>query len=208
VAHVPKILFHDRGNAHADVARRLAADGRCAVCRVCDEGADLLDVVGDQRPDLVVLGLELAAGRGVSPIRRLQEQYPGIAVVVVTEHDQPFLAERVLRSGAKGYVTGPDSSEETLSAIHAVLEGRMFVSSHLSLRLLRRLVTDDHDEPQRLLDRLNDLEFEVYALLRRGRARAAIEAGLGLSSEMLDAVLSSLRGKRALVNFEIDSEFD
>ena len=206
MADHPKILFHNGGNSDAELFRKLACESKIVTRGKADREPDILRSVDESRPDLVVLDLELKAGRGISRIRTLQENHPGVAVLVTTVHDQPFLAERVLRAGAMGYVVESGSSDELMSAIRCVLDGKVFVSSGLSRRLLRRLVNGDDGESDRRLGRLNDLELEVYAALREGRSRGSIESALELSAHALDSVLTALRSKLELPDLEIATD--
>jgi DNA-binding NarL/FixJ family response regulator len=69
---------------------------------------------------------------GIEAARRLKETGSKAKLVFLTVHQDPALAYSALATGATGYVVKGSAAEELLDAIHAVLEGRTYVSSTLA----------------------------------------------------------------------------
>ncbi len=107
--------------------------------RVAPDGARALELVADQRPDLVVLDLMLPGIDGLEVMRRLREQErERIALILLTAKGEE--SDRVigLRLGADDYVVKPFSPAELVARVDAVL---------------RRIDTSpDHEAPIELSD--------------------------------------------------------
>lgn len=102
--------------------------------RVCGETANADDAVGlveECMPDILVLDISLKGSMdGVDLLKRLHAQLPGLAILVVSGHDEMVYAQRMLKLGARGYVMKGDALL-FLQALRRVAEGDTFVSDHV-----------------------------------------------------------------------------
>jgi DNA-binding NarL/FixJ family response regulator len=103
--------------------------------RVCGETAnatDALRLVAECDPDIVVLDISLQGSvDGVDLLKRLHATWPGMAILVVSGHDEMVYAQRMLRLGARGYVMKGDALL-FMEALRRVAGGATFVSEHVS----------------------------------------------------------------------------
>jgi len=96
-----------------------------------------------------------------------------VNVLVLSMHDEDLYAERALRAGAKGYITKNEASMEVVKAIRKVMNGEIYVSKHVTARILERM-TQKRTEPENSgVFTLADRELEVFQMLRlrQGHAR-------------------------------------
>src|SRR4051794_39516225 len=80
---------------------------------VCGEGEDVhsgLRSAEDLRPDLVIVDLSLKDSHGLDMIKDLRVRYPSLVVLVVSMHEEAPVAERVIRAGARGYITKQEAT--------------------------------------------------------------------------------------------------
>jgi len=98
-----------------------AADGFAAVQKAVD-----------LQPDLVMLDIGLPGLNGIEVARQIRTLSPESTVLFLTENHSCDLAEAALNSGAKGYVIKSAFTEEFITAVEAVLEGKQFLSSRLT----------------------------------------------------------------------------
>lgn len=103
--------------------------------QVCGETAnatDALRLVAECDPDIVVLDISLQGSvDGVDLLKRLHATWPGMAILVVSGHDEMVYAQRMLRLGARGYVMKGDALL-FMEALRRVAGGATFVSEHVS----------------------------------------------------------------------------
>jgi DNA-binding NtrC family response regulator len=70
-------------------------------------GTDALAAVVRQRPDLMLLDINMPRMNGVEVLKDVKKIDDSIAVIMVTANEQVSLAAEALRSGAFGYVPKP-----------------------------------------------------------------------------------------------------
>lgn len=102
-----------------------------AVVGESSNGSEALEQIGALSPNIVVLDISLGGAMdGVELLRSLHTEYPDLAILVVSGHDEMVYAERMLRLGARGYVMKGDA----LTFLHALREvavGKTYVSEHV-----------------------------------------------------------------------------
>jgi len=96
------------------------------IVMVADEGS-LVDSIERMQPDLVIVDLSLPGGEGANVVRRLRSRYPGVAVIVLSVHDEPTVVSRMLEAGVAGFVLKRDAATALLPAIREVLGGGTYV---------------------------------------------------------------------------------
>ena len=86
---------------------------------VCGEAEDVhsaLAAVERSHPDLAIVDLSLKDSHGMDLIKDLRVRHPELAVLVVSMYDELPLAERVIRAGARGYITKQEATRNVGSA--------------------------------------------------------------------------------------------
>ena len=119
------------------------------------------------RPDVILLDIELADGDGLSVLAEIKDRMPGARVLIVTMHDESRLVRQAIAAGAAGYVLKGVSRRELLAAIRAVRDGE----SVLDPELLRGLVAAAPVEPRlgsRPADQLTAVDCDVLRLVAQG----------------------------------------
>jgi DNA-binding NarL/FixJ family response regulator len=111
-------------------------------CGETDALATTAALVGQQRPGLVLLDLRLRDGEAFDLIADLRAQWPEVPVLILSQCDEVFYAEKALRAGAKGYLMKQRATEELPVAIRTVLRGELYVSRELTTHLIKKLVID------------------------------------------------------------------
>src|SRR5262245_27507713 len=86
------------------------------VCGEADDRYKALEVIGKQRPDLVIIDLTLKNSNGLELIKDIRVGWPRTLILVVSMHDESLYAERVLHAGAQGYITKQEATEDILRA--------------------------------------------------------------------------------------------
>lgn len=90
--------------------------------RALDSGARLIDEIARQRPDLVLLDVNMPGEDGFTHLRRLRVLDPALPVIMLTAAGQVEQRVGGLRAGADDYVVKPFDLRELLARIRAVLE--------------------------------------------------------------------------------------
>jgi DNA-binding NarL/FixJ family response regulator len=169
---------------------------------ICAEAASAetgLQLARSARPDLAIVDLSLAEGTGLELIRTLREAVPNVLVLILSMHDEALFAERVLRAGARGYITKQAAIDGLIGAIRHVLSGGISVSEGLAQSVLGR-IGHRGTAPNGPLDRLTDRELEVFDLIGRGLSTAGIAEQIGVSVRTVDTYRSKIKAKLNLTD--------
>ena len=98
------------------------------VCGEAGNAADAMIVVRKERPDLVIVDVGLPDRDGIELTRSLRKEFPDIAILILSMHEDPQYAKRALEAGARGYMVKHDAVEKIHVALHDVLAGRQYLS--------------------------------------------------------------------------------
>jgi DNA-binding NarL/FixJ family response regulator len=174
----PRIfLVDDHALVRRGIAALLRADGRYEVIGEAENGEDALgqlaDRVADGLPDVVLLDLAMPRLDGLATMRRIQKQWPRLAVVILTmHHDEQFVAQ-ALRAGARGYLLKQSLETELFEALALVLRGERYVTPAIDMTQ----VPSQHEKEPDLTAR----EREVLQLVSDGHTTQAVAEILNIS---------------------------
>lgn len=162
-----------------------------------DNGADAVTLVRTERPDVVLMDVQMPTMDGIEATRRLTQEFPGTKVVALTT----FSAERVivpmLAAGASGYLVKDTSPDRILDAARMAHEGGYVLSPRVAKELITS-VAQHEQTPSRSLSRdeeLTERELEVVALLARGMSNAEIATAMFVSEGTVKSHLGRITAK-------------
>jgi DNA-binding NarL/FixJ family response regulator len=165
---------------------------------VCGEAAGVdaaLQLLRELRPEGMVVDISLGKESGLDLIQQSRLLAPELAILVLSMHDEMIYAERALRSGAGGYVMKQEATQQVISALRSVLDGRMFVSPAVTERLLNTLARPTSSRPNYSVDRLTNRELEVFRLIGTGVTSAEIANNLHISRKTVETHRTRIKEK-------------
>ncbi|WP_109125013.1 response regulator transcription factor [Dyella sp. C11] len=184
-------------------ALRQAANGSVADCDVL-EAADLDGALNalaeDDEVDLVLLDLHMPGSKGLSGLATLRGQFPGVAVLVVSAHDEARTVRRVLDHGASGFIPKSASPDDIAQAIRSVLDCGNWLPPALA-QAVAALPADpvDVDLASRLA-RLTEQQYRVLALLGEGLLNKQIADRLTIQERTVKAHVTAIFEKLGVRN--------
>ncbi|CAG9173706.1 Oxygen regulatory protein NreC [Cupriavidus laharis] len=202
------LLIDDHALVRDGMRMHLALQpGLCVVGEADDGEAALawLDRAGvRERPDLVITDIGMRGMGGIALTAALHEQYPEIAVLVVSMHDNLEYARQAVRAGARGYVLKDAPADELMAAIQAVLAGRVFYSARIARGMAEQTPAAGP------LDALTRRERDILGCIGRGMANKEIAAQLGVSVRTVETHRLNLKrklgieGRAGFVKFAVE----
>jgi DNA-binding NarL/FixJ family response regulator len=167
-------------------------------CCEAQDAAQALEGVLRTKPDLVLTDFALPGKNGLELIKDIRAVAPQVPILVVSMHDESLYAERVLRAGARGYITKEEGGERLMRAIRHVLSGAIYVSEKMSARILE-IFSGKRSTPERSpVEELSDREFEIFEFLGDGLSTQQIAERLHLSMKTVDAHRAKIKEKLKL----------
>ncbi len=190
------LLVDDHPVLRLGVSEVINSDGTLEVCGEATNLADAYQMVSRLKPNLVIADISLDGNSGIELMKELSYRWQDLPVLAYSMHDEQIYAERALRAGARGYLMKQNPPEVLLEAIHAVLEGRIYLSKAVSDRLLGKFVGNKPGgAAESPIDRLSDRELEVLQLLGKGMTTAQIAESLCLSTKTVETYREHLKQK-------------
>lgn len=129
------LVAEDDAFVRAGIVGLLEEQAGLECCAEVDSIVTAARAAVQSRPDLLLLDLQLADGETLGLIHTLRIQFPALAILVVSHHDETLYAQKALQAGARGYLMKEAAPEHLLSAIRTVLEGRTYLSPAMHQRL-------------------------------------------------------------------------
>lgn len=212
-APVRVLVVDDHPMWRDGVRADLEADGRS---RVVAEAADADTAVAAalrERPDLVLMDLNMPGLPGTTAIRRIAEQLPDTRLLVLSASAaEPDVLEAV-KAGASGYLLKSATGAELTAAVQQVARGEPVFSASLAALVLgefRRVASGGDEAEQQLSER----ETEVLKLVARGYAYKEIADRLVISIRTVQNHVQSilrklqLNGRYELMRYAIHRGLD
>ncbi|WP_408597857.1 response regulator [Pseudomonas sp. PLMAX] len=155
-------------------------------------GNEVLPLLREHKPDLVVLDLILPLLDGLDVLARIQMEEMPCKVVVFTAQEAAFFQDRCMRAGAMAYVAKTNDLEHLQKAVQAVMAGYTYFTrlptSSVSLSQAQR-------SEKQMIDRLSDRELSIFQQLAQGKSNKAIAEIMHLSHKTVSTYKTRLTEK-------------
>jgi DNA-binding NarL/FixJ family response regulator len=165
------------------------------VCGEAKDSAQAINGVAKARPDVALIDISLENESGLELVKQLGSQFPQVALIILSMHDEALYAERALRAGARGYVMKHETSKSVLASIRRVLGGGIYVSERIVNRMALRLTSSRQPVTSSPVECLSDRELEIFRLLGQGRTTSQIAGDLNLSLKTVQAYCARAKEK-------------
>lgn len=169
------------------------------VAATTGDGLEVLPLVKEHSPDLVVLDLGLPHLNGLDILRQIQSLDRPIKVVILSMHEEEAYVGEALQLGAAGYVLKGSPLSELTNAIQAAMEGRTYLSSDLSEDLLSPTPSTD-EETVDPYQNLTSREREILQLTAEGYTSREIGEKLSISHRTVEKHRENVQSKLELRN--------
>ncbi len=172
-------IVDDEADLREHIGGYLQAAGGFSCKSVYASAQEALDHLPTDRPDVILMDINLGGMDGIECVRRLRELMPEAQVLMLTVFEDTDKIFRALAAGASGYLLKRQSPAKLLEAISEVRDG----GSPMSASIARKVVQSFRSDPAKgdeMLD-LSQREREVLNGLAEGLAYKQIAEHLGVS---------------------------
>jgi DNA-binding NarL/FixJ family response regulator len=180
------LIADDHGVIRDGLGRLIDALEDIELAGTASDGAEAVERSRELEPNVVLMDLDMPRMDGIEATRRIVEERPGTAVLVLTSFSDRARILGALSAGACGYLLKDASSEEVADGIRAASRGE----SPLDPRAARTIISA-RAEPDPL-GALSAREREVLALLVEGLPNKLIARRLDISEKTVKSHLTRI----------------
>lgn len=160
------------------------------------DGAEAIKQVKELKPDIVIMDISMPGMSGLEATRQIKKDFPTVAVLVLTVHNDRTHIIGLLEAGAAGYLVKSIFGNEVVNAIRAVVSG----DSILSRSILNLLLKHASEEKNATVSvdartRLSSRELQILKLAASGMSNKEIAEKLSISTRTVKGYFVNIFSK-------------
>ncbi|MGZ4143288.1 MAG: response regulator [Actinomycetota bacterium] len=183
------VVVEDHTLVRQSLVKTINAEEGFEVVADAGRGDQGLEMIAKNSPDVVVLDITMPGGTGLEVAAQMRTAAPTVRFLFLTMHDDDASISKAIALGADGYVLKTASTDELLTALHAVAEG----GSYLSPSVARRVI--DLAGGKSATANLTERELEILRLLATGARPGQVAEKLFVSIKTVKNHLTSVYSK-------------
>jgi two-component system invasion response regulator UvrY len=162
------------------------------VILTAENGNDLFEKMSmDKVPEIIFLDINMPEMGGAETADLLKRKYPWIKIIVLTMSQDETNIHRMLKLGAKGYLTKNVDLPTILEAIHSVVNNEIYLPNNLYKKVVTSLYTENtNSKPGEI--QLSAKETEILRLLSTEMTYKDIAVKMFLSLRTIDGYRDAL----------------
>jgi DNA-binding NarL/FixJ family response regulator len=186
------LICDDQAIVCEGLSKILSTDAEIEVVGTAQDGAEVVEMVSQTQPDLVLMDLKMPGVNGIIATRKIHEQFPSVAVLVLTTYDDDEWVFDALHSGAAGYLLKDTPPKNLIESIKGTVAKKVFLDPAIAGKILDDYQRRPAANPPSTNFRLNERDQELLKLLACGLTNAEIAQQLFLSEGTIRNYTSEL----------------
>jgi DNA-binding NarL/FixJ family response regulator len=159
------------------------------------DGFEVLPLVEEYAPDLIILDLSMPNLGGLETISRLKKMAKSPGILVLSAREDEYSVGEAMKAGAKAFVPKSSSTEELEFAIKSVLRGHTYLSPVVCEAALQHSGNSEEGKECNPLSALTSREREVMKLLSEGKPNRVVAKTLHISPRTVDSHRANIMKK-------------
>lgn len=188
------LLVDDHELVRQGIAAMLHGATEMQVVGEAKTGREAIEVARRDLPDVVLMDVRMPDMDGLEATKRIKQERPRTAVIMLTMHDNPAYLRDAVRAGAAGYLLKDVSKDELIDAVRQVATGGAFIESQMLKGMLSEM-KPDATAPASPAKNLTKREREILALIAEGMSNREIAGRLVVSSETVKSHVAAILEK-------------
>jgi DNA-binding NarL/FixJ family response regulator len=157
-------------------------------------GQEFLEILDIQKPDLVIMDINMPIMNGVEATKKAMAKYPDLKVLVLSMYGDENYYNTMISLGVQGFILKESDYNELERAISALISNNHYFSQQLLLNIIRK--KDDNNSAVKLTQR----ESQVLKLICQGFSNAEIADKLFLSVRTVEKHRAELLARTSSPN--------
>jgi DNA-binding NarL/FixJ family response regulator len=179
------LAVDDHALLREGIAALVNAEPDMKLVAEASNGDEAIEKFRVERPDVTLMDLQMPGMNGIEVITRIQAEFAGARIIVLTTYTGDVQVLRALKAGARGYILKGQVHRELLGAIRAVHAGQKRIPPEIAAELAEH-ATDDVLTPR---------EVNVLQLIAAGNANKQIADQLSIGEATVKSHITSILSK-------------
>jgi two-component system invasion response regulator UvrY len=141
--------------------------------------------------NVIMMDINMPGMGGMEATLNISKRWPDIGIIIVTIHGDGPLPKKLLKGGARGYLTKGNKIEEITEAIHDVHAGGSYIAKDIAQKLALSMLPGEEN----MIDRLSQRELQVLMMIAQGDKNQAIAETLNISPKTVSTYRTRLHEK-------------
>jgi len=174
------LIAEDHTLVREGIKQLLAMAADIEVAGEASNGDVLLELLRQQKCDLLLLDMTMPGPHGIDMIKRIAAMSPAPRILVLTMHNETQIASRALKAGASGFATKDSDPTMLLAAIRKVAAGGRYIDPAIADRMVFEIGLGNNRAPH---ETLSEREFQIFEMLVSGQTVTDIAERLKISAK-------------------------
>ena len=192
------MLVDDHTLIRESLRALLATIENMEIVAECGDGRLAGELAKNARPDIVLLDLNMKPINGFEVLKIIRQLSPLSKIIGLSMRSEPVFAKKLLRLGAKGYLTKNSPRHEMIDAINEVNKGNSFICQEVQTLLSRQTSDGDKETPD--INCLSVSELQVLSLWSLGETSKEIAEKSGITAKTVEVHRHNILKKMKLKN--------
>ena len=167
------------------IAALVNAEADMKLVAEASDGEQAIEKFRLHQPDVTLMDLQMPGMDGIEAMGRIQDEFAGARIIVLTTYTGDVQVLRALKAGARGYILKGHVHRELLSAIRAVHAGQKQIPPEIAAELAEHATDDD----------LSPREVDVLRLIAEGNANKLIADQLSIGEATVKRHVTNILSK-------------
>ncbi len=195
------LVVDDHTMVRDGICALLALAGDIEVVGEATNGTEALNKVRELHPDVVLMDIAMPIMGGLEATRRINREFPGVKVLVLTQYDDKEYFFPVIESGASGFISKAAASFELTTGIRSVYRGDSYLSPSVTKLLVENYQhTSSARASKDPYNQLTEREREILKLLAEGHSTQEIAEMLVIAPKTVEGHKTNLMAKLGVHN--------
>ena len=191
------LICDDQTVVREGLAAILSTDDEIEVVGLARNGEEALALAATDRPDVVLMDLNMPVMNGIQATQRLRLRHPAVRVLVLTTYADDAWVMDAIRAGAAGYLLKDTRRDDLVAAVKGTAEGKSFLDPTVAGTLMRQMIAEQAARPvdSGQVETLTERELDVLRLLAQGYSNPEIAQRMHLAAGTVRNYVSTILQK-------------